>query len=53
MKYFAHSKVGQDYRTTIPPDVRELLGKLEINDILLYVRDGDRVYISKGKLSID
>ncbi len=49
MKLLGHSKVAVKKRVTLPDGVCELLG-IEPGDFLLFMREGSRVYLSKGQL---
>lgn len=44
-KALGSSKITVRYQVTVPEDVRKLL-KIKEGDTLVFVEDGDRVYIS-------
>lgn len=50
MKYIAHARVGSKLRVSLPAKVRELLGKVEPGDYLIFFRDHDNVCIEKGEV---
>ena len=47
MPLLARTRIGRDLRTTIPREVRELLGITE-GDILEWVYEDGRIYVRRG-----
>ncbi len=44
----ASTRIGKYYRTTVPGEVRKLLG-LSQGDSIVWILDGDKIVIEKGE----
>ncbi len=47
-----HSKLSTKHQVTIPKPVRRVL-KLHGGDLIVFVREGDRIVLRKGKVKVE
>jgi len=46
------TRIGRNYRTTVPEKVREEL-KLDMGDEILWIKEGDRIVIESARREIE